>query len=96
MRCASLIRPTAGAPAVGRISDAHRKQQGVDRFPIERDPGVLAALEMRNYLKNHHYETEVMPCAFRTIEQVMAVADCARIALPVKLLELLRVAAPTV
>ena len=51
---------------------------------------------MRNYLKNHHYETEVMPCAFRTIEQVMAVADCARIALPVKLLELLRVAAPTV
>lgn len=77
------------SPAVGRISDAHRKKQGVEHFAIEADPGVLAVMGMHNYLRSHSYDTEVMPCTFRTLEQVMAVAACEHLALPLKLLEAL-------
>jgi len=77
------------SPAVGRISDWHKKKQGVDGFDPEDDPGVKAAIAMHDYLVRHGYETQLMPGMFRGIGQAIALAGCDKLTLPPKLLSLL-------
>jgi transaldolase len=77
------------SPAVGRISDWHKKKMNVDGFEAEADPGVQAAIEMHDYLARHGYETQLMPGTFRSIEQALALSGCELLTLPPKLLNLL-------
>ena len=80
---------TAVAPAVGRISDWHRKKAGVERFEPTDDPGVQAAAQMYAYLRAHGYDTALMPGTFRGEDQALALAGCDYLVLPPRLLELL-------
>jgi len=77
------------SPAVGRISDWHKKNDGCDGYPVSDDPGVKSAIAMHGYLTRHDYKTMLMPSTFRSIDQAIALAGCDRISLPAKLLELL-------
>ncbi len=76
------------APAVGRISDWHKKAgstaTGAD------DPGVKAVWAMRDYIRTHGYDTIVMPCTFRGTEQALALAGCEMISLPSQTIDELR------
>jgi len=76
------------APSVGRISDWH-KQNGNSAVGHD-DPGVQAVWSMRDYLRTHGYETAVVPCAFRGLEQVLALAGIEYMSLPSALIDELR------
>lgn len=77
------------SPAVGRITDWHKKQDGVEGYPADRDPGVRATEQMVAYLRHHGYASEVMPGMFRSTGQAIALAGCGLLTLPAKLLDLL-------
>jgi transaldolase len=77
------------APAVGRITDWHKKKLGVDGFSVDDDPGVKQAIAMHGYLKQHGYDSKLMPGTFRNVEQAIALAGCELLTLPPKLLTLL-------
>ncbi|HHH11318.1 MAG TPA: hypothetical protein ENK23_04505 [Sorangium sp.] len=72
------------APAVGRITDWHKKRDGVEDYPSDSDPGVLRTLRMLDYLSDHHYDAVLMPGCFRHPRQALALARCQRISLPAK------------
>ena len=80
---------TVISPAVGRITDWHKKKDGVDGYTSEEDPGVRATIAMHDYLAHHGYSTLLMPGMFRSIEQAIALAGSERLSLPLKLLTLL-------
>ncbi len=75
------------APSVGRITDWHKKNDGVDAFSPEEDPGVQRAAQMHAYLRAHNYDTKLMPSTFRSEEQALALAGCDLLCLPPKLID---------
>ena len=77
------------APAVGRITDWHKKRDGVDSYRPEDDPGVKAAVAMYEYLTRHGYDSILMPGTFRSVEQALALAGAPRITLPPKVLTMM-------
>jgi transaldolase len=77
------------APAIGRITDWHKKKEGVAEYPAAADPGVAIAARMYAYLEGHGCASRLMPCTFRNFEQALALGGCHLLALPPKLLELL-------
>lgn len=77
------------SPAVGRITDWHKKRDGVDGYAPADDPGVKLAAVMYDYLAGHGYESVLAPGMFRSIEQAVALIGCDLLALPPKLLALL-------
>lgn len=77
------------SPAVGRITDWHKKRDGVETYAPQDDPGVKLAALMYDYLAGHHYESILTPGMFRSIEQALALTGCDLLALPPKLLALL-------
>jgi transaldolase len=77
------------APAVGRITDYHKKKHGIEHYPAHEDPGVLAARRMDRYLADHGYDSLLMPGMFRGWEQAAALAGIKRLSLPTPLLDLL-------
>lgn len=64
------------SPFVGRILDWYKKAEGVDAYPIEKDPGVLSVKSIYHFYKAHAVQTEVMGASFRSIEQVLGLAGC--------------------
>lgn len=64
------------SPFVGRILDWYKKAEGVDQYPIEKDPGVLSVKKIYNYYKQHGIPTQVMGASFRTTAQVLGLAGC--------------------
>ncbi|HZO11844.1 MAG TPA: transaldolase family protein [Polyangiaceae bacterium] len=77
------------APAIGRITDWHKKKAGVEEYPPTEDPGVHAATAMQAYLDAHAHRSRLMPCTFRNLDQALALSGCHLLALPPKLFELL-------
>jgi len=75
------------SPPVGRITDFHRKQAGVDGYPPADDPGVHLVRRMQHYLERHHPQARLMPVAFRGFGQAVALAGVPRISLPAAFLE---------
>jgi len=75
------------SPFVGRIYDWHKKNEGVDDIPIDRDPGVASVTKIYNYFKKFGYETEVMGASFRKADQVTMLAGCDLLTISPKLLE---------
>jgi len=77
------------SPAVGRITDWHKKNDGVEAYAVGDDPGVTAALTMVDYLKAHGYASHLMPGMFRSAEQALALSPHVDLlSLPPKLLSL--------
>ncbi|MFT4021709.1 MAG: transaldolase [Acinetobacter sp.] len=64
------------SPFVGRILDWYKKADNVDRYPIEKDPGVVSVKAIFQYYKAHGIKTEVMGASFRSVEQILALAGC--------------------
>jgi len=75
------------SPFVGRITDWHKKNAGVDSYPAEEDPGVLSVRAIYNYYKEYGYKTIVMGASFRNKEQCLALAGCDKLTIGPKFLE---------
>ena len=67
------------SPFVGRIFDWYKKQDGVDGYPADRDPGVLSVQRIYNYYKSYGFETVVMGASFRNVDQIRQLAGCDRL-----------------
>ncbi|MBE8215591.1 MAG: transaldolase [Endozoicomonadaceae bacterium] len=74
------------SPFVGRITDWHKKNQGVDHFSAATDPGVLSVQNIYHYYKSSGYQTIVMAASFRNIEQITALAGCDKLTISPQLL----------
>ena len=75
------------SPFVGRIMDWYKKQQGVDRFKPEEDPGVISVTQIYNYYKKYGFNTIVMGASFRNIEEIQQLAGCDRLTIAPALLD---------
>ncbi|WP_407541818.1 transaldolase (plasmid) [Deinococcus radiomollis] len=75
------------SPFVGRITDWYKKDQGVDGFSIDEDPGVQSVKGIYTHFKAHGYQTVVMGASFRSVAQVEALAGCDRLTVSPQLLE---------
>ena len=64
------------SPFVGRILDWYKKRDGVDRYPVDDDPGVKSVRAIYHYFKQHQIQTEIMGASFRSKAQVLALAGC--------------------
>ncbi len=64
------------SPFVGRIYDWHRKAEGVEDIPRERDPGVASVTRIYQYCKKFGYDTQVMGASFRKTTQILDLAGC--------------------
>lgn len=64
------------SPFVGRILDWYKKAEGVDQYPIEKDPGVLSVKQIYTFYKQHQIKTEIMGASFRSVDQVLGLAGC--------------------
>ncbi|MDN8449408.1 transaldolase [Acinetobacter baumannii] len=64
------------SPFVGRILDWYKKAEGVDFYPIEKDPGVVSVKKIYTYYKQQNIPTQVMGASFRSIDQVLGLAGC--------------------
>ena len=64
------------SPFVGRILDWYKKAEGVDAYPIDKDPGVLSVKQIYHFYKQHNIKTEIMGASFRSIDQVLGLAGC--------------------
>lgn len=64
------------SPFVGRILDWYKKAEGVDAYPIEKDPGVVSVKKIYTYYKQQNIPTQVMGASFRSIDQVLGLAGC--------------------
>jgi transaldolase len=75
------------SPFVGRIFDWHKKDQGVDGFPAEEDPGVVSVTQIYNYYKKHGYNTIVMGASFRNKGEITELCGCDRLTISPVLLD---------
>jgi transaldolase len=75
------------SPFVGRIMDWYKKQQGVDHFKPEEDPGVVSVTQIYNYYKKYGYNTIVMGASFRNIGEIQQLAGCDRLTIAPALID---------
>lgn len=64
------------SPFVGRILDWYKKAEGVEHYPIEKDPGVVSVKQIYDFYKKHAIKTEIMGASFRSVDQVLGLAGC--------------------
>lgn len=75
------------SPFVGRILDWHKKSEGVDSYPSEKDPGVLSVRNIYALYKARGYKTVVMGASFRNVGEIEALAGCDRLTIGPNFLE---------
>lgn len=80
-------KATLVSPFVGRILDWHKKNEGVNGYAPEKDPGVLSVTQIYNYFKKFGYKTQVMGASFRNIEEIVELAGCDLLTISPQLLE---------
>jgi transaldolase len=88
----SLVQAVAAAdagaylvsPFVGRVMDWWKARDGVDGYPADKDPGVLAVRNIYNYYKCHDIETIIMGASFRSIGEITELAGCDRLTISPK------------
>lgn len=83
-------KATLVSPFVGRILDWHKKNEGVNGYAPEKDPGVLSVTQIYNYFKKFGYKTQVMGASFRNIEEIVELAGCDLLTISPQLLEELK------
>ena len=72
------------SPFVGRILDWYKKEDGVDGYPAEEDPGVKSVKEIFEYYKCMGHKTIVMGASFRNKGEILALAGCDRLTIAPK------------
>ena len=75
------------SPFVGRITDWHKKAEGVDHYAPAEDPGVLSVQRINAYAKTHGYPTQVMAASFRNRDQILALSGADLMTISPALLE---------
>lgn len=75
------------SPFVGRILDWHKKSEGVESYPAEKDPGVLSVRNIYNLYKDRGFKTVVMGASFRNSGEIQALAGCDRLTIGPQFLE---------
>ena len=83
---------TLVSPFVGRTSDWYKKEQGVDSFMPEEDPGPQLVTRIYNYSKTHGFGTVVMGASFRNTDQILQLAGCDLLTISPALMEELMLA----
>ncbi|MDR3705923.1 MAG: transaldolase [Paludibacteraceae bacterium] len=69
-------KATLISPFVGRILDWYKKNNGVDGFAPQEDPGVISVTNIYNYYKKFDYKTVVMGASFRNMDEIIELAGC--------------------
>ncbi len=80
-------KATLISPFVGRILDWHKKAEGIEGYPPEKDPGVLSVHKIYNYLKKFGYPIQVMGASFRNADEILQLAGCDLLTISPKLLQ---------
>lgn len=75
------------SPFVGRIMDWYKKDQKVDGFAPEEDPGVISVTAIYNYYKKYGHKTIVMGASFRNVDEIHQLVGCDRLTIAPELLE---------
>jgi transaldolase len=75
------------SPFVGRILDWYKKNEGVDSYPPEKDPGVVSVTQIYTYYKKMGYKTQIMGASFRNTDEILELAGCDLLTIAPKLLE---------
>lgn len=79
------------SPFVGRITDWHKKNDGVDGYDaFTADPGVISVRNIYGYYKRTKSSTIVMGASFRNKEQILALAGCDRLTIAPKWLQAMK------
>ncbi len=87
---------TLVSPFVGRILDYYKEKDKVEKYPPEKDPGVISVTEIYNYYKKYGFKTQVMGASFRNSEEILELAGCDLLTIAPKFLEELTQAQGTV
>lgn len=77
------------SPFVGRITDWHKAQTGVEEYHPSEDPGVRSVQDIYRLYKTRGYHTVVMGASFRNIGQIEELVGCDRLTISPMLLDLL-------
>lgn len=75
------------SPFVGRITDWHKKAEGVDGYEPNDDPGVKSVRAIYDYYKSNGIDTIVMGASFRNAGQIKALAGCDNLTISPALLD---------
>jgi transaldolase len=88
---AAEAKATLISPFVGRILDWYKKNEGVESYPPEKDPGVVSVIQIYNYFKKFDYKTQIMGASFRNKDEILQLAGCDLLTISPQLLEELQV-----
>ena len=80
-------KATLISPFVGRILDWYKKNDGVESYLPENDPGVFSVTQIYNYFKKFDYKTQIMGASFRNIDEIIELAGCDLLTIAPSLLE---------
>ena len=69
-------KATLISPFVGRILDWYKKNENMESYPSEKDPGVISVREIYNYYKKFGFKTQVMGASFRNSGEILELAGC--------------------
>lgn len=75
------------SPFVGRILDWHKKNNEMNSYAPEYDPGVQSVTAIYNYFKKFEHETVVMGASFRNTSEILELAGCDLLTIAPKLME---------
>lgn len=78
------------SPFVGRILDWYKKNENVQGYAPEEDPGVRSVTQIYNYFKKFNYQTQVMGASFRNVDEIIELAGCDLLTISPQLLEELK------
>ena len=78
------------SPFVGRILDWYKKNENVQGYAPEEDPGVQSVTQIYNYFKKFNYKTQVMGASFRNVDEIIELAGCDLLTISPQLLEELK------
>ena len=84
---AADAKVTLISPFVGRILDWYKKNEKVDSYPPQEDPGVKSVTTIYNYYKKFGYKTQIMGASFRNREEILELAGCDLLTISPALLE---------
>ncbi len=87
---AADAKATLISPFVGRILDWHKKNEGVESYPPEKDPGVLSVTQIFNYFKKMGIKTRIMGASFRNVDEILELAGCDLLTIAPKFLKVLQ------
>ncbi len=75
------------SPFVGRILDWYKKNESVDAYSPEKDPGVISVTQIYTYYKKMGYNTQIMGASFRNTDEILELAGCDLLTIAPKLLD---------